>query len=565
MRSSARLTLFLLIALFAPLVPAFAQDASVFPLSADLYILTSENRVLRIDATSGEQTLVSPEGQPVAAFNIAPGGGWYAYRTLDNQAVIVAALTTMSGFVVAFDQPLPEGAGAQSVAWSPDGAQLAYTVPEGVQVAALSASGMGEVATTLIEGGPWASVRWADASTLIAIDFAGALTQISAGEGTWQVETVSSAPEPDAPVEASLTPDGVQLGDGQIVPGTAGALAFDWGPLPLPELPQGTLPANLYFLAADDAGTAQVWELPTSGELARAVTRSGQAIVDYAIAAERVAYVTETELRFGALDGSDAQSLATLVSGRVRPSVGENGDASQIAFSDDRGLWTIPADGSQPPRLLVQNMLDDDPATLRVYMRPRWNSDETQLLVTVGLYEGAMLGVVDIGTGAVTEVQASTAQGQWTVDGRVAASSGAIGYSTPGLYVFDPAAPEAEPVTLLDASAPVFDARQTADGAWAVIAGTNAGMGPQWIRLLTGTAESGIIPTYDETIGAFLEEPVLAPAAGLDAIPTMATGLRNVTFGPDGVWGDPVVADLSTGETWQVPAPGQVSLLKWAH
>src|SRR5690606_6717342 len=107
--------------------------------------------------------------------------------------------------------------------------------------------------------------------------------------------------------------------------------------------------------------------------------------------------------------------LATLVSGRVRPSVGVNGDASQIAFSDDRGLWTIPADGSQPPRLLVQNMLDDGPATRRGYMDPRWHCDETQLLVTVGLYEGAMLGVVDIGTGAVTEVQA---YGTGPVDGR---------------------------------------------------------------------------------------------------------------------------------------------------
>src|SRR5690606_41269016 len=96
MRHLARLTLFLLAALLAlaPAAPGRAQDASVYPLPADLYILTSENRLLRIDAETGEQTVVSPEGQPVAAFDISPDGGWYAYRTLDNQAVIVASLTS---------------------------------------------------------------------------------------------------------------------------------------------------------------------------------------------------------------------------------------------------------------------------------------------------------------------------------------------------------------------------------------------------------------------------------------------------------------------------------------
>lgn len=114
----ALMALSALMALLAqvPLAPAHAQDASVFPLPADLYILTSEQRVLRIDAVTGEQTPVSPEGQPVAAFDIAPGGGWYAYRTLDTQAVIVSALSGLSGFVVEFDQPLPAGDAGQSVA-----------------------------------------------------------------------------------------------------------------------------------------------------------------------------------------------------------------------------------------------------------------------------------------------------------------------------------------------------------------------------------------------------------------------------------------------------------------
>lgn len=564
MRHIARLTLFLLAALLAlaPAAPGRAQDASVFPLPADLYILTSENRVLRIDAETGEQTPVSPEGQPVGAFAIAPGGGWYAYRTLDNHAVIVASLSSMNGFVAAFDEPLPQSAGMQAIAWSPDGTRVAYTIPQGVRVVELLTPGMGELSMALIEGA-WTGVYWADASMIIATGADGA-ARLSAGEETWRVEAEPATPEPTLTVESALTPEGVQLGDGQIVPSTAGALAFDWGLLPLPELPQGILPAALYFLARDESGIAQVWELPASGEALRPVTASAQPVVDYTVRAERVAYVTQTEVSVAALGGSLTQPLGTLSAGRVRPTVGLNADASQVAFSDDRGLWTVPADGSQPPRLIVQNTLSDDPATLRVYMQPRWNSDESALLVTIGLYEGSMLGVVSLADRAITDLMFSdTGMTQWAADGRIAARSATSMYSTPGLYLLDPAAPEAEPVTLLGTDTPVLDARQNPDGTWSVIAGATGSMGPQFARLLTGSVESGIVPAYDETVGAFIEMPILAPGGALDA-PTLAAGLRNVTYAEDGVWGEPVIADLSTGETFSVPAPGLVSRVMWA-
>src|SRR5690606_26199604 len=151
-------------------------------------------------------------------------------------------------------------------------------------------------------------------------------------------------------------------------------------------------------------------------------------------------------------------------------------DASQIAYSDDRGLWTVSVGGSQQPRLIVSHVLTDDPATLRVYMQPRWNAAETALLITIGLYEGSMLGVVSLADGAVTVLPMSAAGvPRWTADGRIAIGSPTVIYATPGLYLLDPAAPDAEPVTLAGPDTPVLDARQTPDGSWAVLTSASFG------------------------------------------------------------------------------------------
>ena len=64
-------------------------------------------------------------------------------------------------------------------------------------------------------------------------------------------------------------------------------------------------------------------------------------------------------------------------------------DASQIAYHDRRGLWTVLADGSQPPRLLLQNVLEEgDVARIRSYFNPRWSDDGARLLVGAGFTRG---------------------------------------------------------------------------------------------------------------------------------------------------------------------------------
>jgi hypothetical protein len=96
-----------------------------------------------------------------------------------------------------------------------------------------------------------------------------------------------------------------------------------------------------------------------------------------------------------------------------------------VAYSDQRGLWILPADGSDPPRLLVQSQRGDDPQNMnvneiRVYFNPRWSPDGTQLLIGIGFFEGSVLGVVDVASGEVTELgQIIASRGRWTADGRI--------------------------------------------------------------------------------------------------------------------------------------------------
>ena len=100
------LLILIIIALVMPAVAAQAQD-DLFPLPAPLYLLTSDHVILRVDPMSGAQTQISPDGQMVADFDIAPDGAWYTYRTVGEGVVIIADLNSNSGYVLEFGENPP--------------------------------------------------------------------------------------------------------------------------------------------------------------------------------------------------------------------------------------------------------------------------------------------------------------------------------------------------------------------------------------------------------------------------------------------------------------------------
>lgn len=546
--------------------PVTAQD-SAFPLPADLYILTSDFMIVRVDAANGEQTIISPPDQPVTDFAIAPDGAWYVYRTSANNAVIIAQLQDLSGFVLEFDAAMPPEPVGQSIVWSPDGSAVAYLVQEGVRIAELGAGDYGEALLSTIQGGPWTDVYWTNEGVLVR-DEAGRLTQITGEHNAWTVNSpIVSATLPQGEIAATLTNEGVMFADQRLVPGTAGALAFDWGPTPLKSDGSFEWPNNLYFLMPDDGGITQVWQL--SGEAARALTDEGTHVLNYDIALgqTQIAYTTATQLITANLDGSNRRDLAQLSTEQSFAFIDWSPDASQIAYSDKRGMWIVPADASQPPRLLLQNQREEagmqDLSEFRVYFNPRWNPDSTQLLIGVGFYEGSVLGVVDVVTGEVTELgQIIASQGRWTNDGRVVTWSASWGYETPGLYILDPANPGAPPQAILDQATPVVDATQTPAGDWTVLVSASAQMGPQFLRVMAAESLNDSFELmYDA--GGFAEMPQIAVSG--DTI--VAAGLRSITYDEArGIRaGQLVIIDMSSGETVQVDTGALVHQIQWGE
>jgi hypothetical protein len=551
---------------WAPAI-ATAQDAA-FPLPAPLYLLTSQHQVLHVDPQTGEQTVITPEGQRVLDFDIAPDGQWIVYRTTDSM-VIVSEMATGSGYVLEFDAPGPSTSGpAQTLAWSPDVTAIAYVVADGVRIAELGAGDYGAPLLSTIQG-PWIEFYWVDATTIIASDLAGKTTRISGTRDQWTVEAVSGVDVRAQPsIPSYLTAEGVWLDNQTVIPRTAGALAYDWGPPPLPVVDGLVMPDNLYYLAADAQGIAQVWQLPQTGDALRPLTAESVDVTAYAISPDQreIAYITADKLIITDLDGADRRSVATLQTGDLPPSLDWNRTGTQLAFNDGRGVWTVPADGSQPQRVLATNQPPDNqtgPVDVQLYIDPRWSPGDTRVLVGIAHWEGGGLGVIDVATGNITLLpNLSGSQGRWTADGRVLLWESYWGYVAPGLFVVDPANPDAQPIPVLDPGTPVMDVIQRDHGDWFVLLGSAPQDGPQYVHVLSAASLDGPFqPVAGNGAGGFANSPRLVVP---DSSASLVAGLRGLTYTNQGqARGDLVIVNMSTGETDQIRTNGPVWNVTW--
>lgn len=559
--------------LLALVAPVWAQEGA-FPLPAPLYILTAQHELIAVDPINGGQTVLSQPGQPIADFDIAPDGEWYVYRSPANNAVIVARLDGGSGYVLEFADAAPPASGpAQTIAWSPDAGRIAYLIPEGVRVAEL---GVGEYGSPVFDTlqGAWVELYWADATTLIVSDASGKVTRITGTAGRWALTPAPEIPaRPQPPVLSYLAAQGVVREGNLVVPGTAGALAFDWGPLPSPatDVPGSALalPADLIFVAADARGTPQVWRAAQAGGALVTLTAETAPVLRYDLApdGERIAYTTADALVVARLDGGDRRSLATLQPGAWPPRPAWSPDGTRIAYHDGRGLWVVPADGSSPPRLIVQSTPYAEnvaPVNVRVYFDPRWSQDGRLLLAGIGYWEGTGVGIFDAQTGAAI-YQAGTPTGAaiWADDGRILTWGSFWGYSTPGLFALDPAAgPNAEPVPLLPVGTPVLDVTADSARVWYVLTTSTPELGPQYLRVLAAPALSGPYAPLAGGAGGFASVPTLG--VGIPGGPVIAAGLRHMTYGDDGrPRGELFLIDMRTGQTLQVRTFGPVSEVHW--
>jgi len=161
----------LLFILLLGITLAVSAQSDGFDLPTDLYILLNEGMVQRYGLGAEGATTVTPEGDFVIDFAVAPDGNWIAYRTekgitladMNNPNQIKVLLET----VATADFP-PLRQGGQTMTWSTDGSQLAYTTLSGVRIA--FNLGTNNVTFTNITTTPVRHIAWSPNGTYLAVE-----------------------------------------------------------------------------------------------------------------------------------------------------------------------------------------------------------------------------------------------------------------------------------------------------------------------------------------------------------------------------------------------------------
>lgn len=142
-----------------------------FNLPTDLYILLNEGIVQRYGLGAEGTTIVTPTTDFVIDFAVAPDDNWIAYRTESGITLADMAnpnqIRVLLESVITADFP-PIRQGGQTMTWSNDGTQLAYTTTSGVRVALNL--GTNQVVFTNILTSPVKHLSWSPNGTFLAIE-----------------------------------------------------------------------------------------------------------------------------------------------------------------------------------------------------------------------------------------------------------------------------------------------------------------------------------------------------------------------------------------------------------
>jgi len=161
------------------------------------------------------------------------------------------------------------------------------------------------------------------------------------------------------------------------------------------------LPVGAFYLAADENGIIQLWRLGPEPQM---LTNAAESLVDFGLNpdATSAAYTSSGQVWLQPFDGSEPVALVTLQSAAAAHPVLSS---THLAYADN-GVWIMPLDGSEEPRLLVQNVMMEgiDNAYDHYYEPYRFVDEENSLILTILLWEGYTVGIIDLNSGTVQEL-----------------------------------------------------------------------------------------------------------------------------------------------------------------
>jgi Tol biopolymer transport system component len=175
------------------------------------------------------------------------------------------------------------------------------------------------------------------------------------------------------------------------------------------------LPSPLYFLS-DAEGTNQIWRMESDGTTVAQITHETAAVDSYDVspADGTIAFVSSRQLFLMRPDGADRRLVADFGEGRWgAPRFSPDG--SLLAYAAEGIRLYEPATGSD--RLLRANGSGESVAGVAVLSPRAWSPDGRNLLVSIGYYEGAELGILSVADGEVTARAPLADMYAWKNDG----------------------------------------------------------------------------------------------------------------------------------------------------
>jgi Tol biopolymer transport system component len=200
------------------------------------------------------------------------------------------------------------------------------------------------------------------------------------------------------------------------------------------------LPAPLYFLS-ERSGSRQIWRMETDGKTLVQITNEPGPVDSYALspADGSVAYVSLHQLLIVRRDGTDRRIVADFGEGYGGAPAWSPGGV--LAYAHEGIRLYDPATGED--RLLRANGSGESMGSIANFSPRVWSPDGSKLMVTIGYYEGAELGILEVGDGSLSGRAPLSEMTAWKNDSSgfflASASYPEMVGSEPGLWFTGPA------------------------------------------------------------------------------------------------------------------------------
>ena len=301
-------------------------------------------------------------------------------------------------------------------------------------------------------------------------------------------------------------------GDGLTLP-VGDAVAYSWGPNPLPDAVNVILPADAYFITPDSSDIPQVWQLSRQGSTARPITHAAAEVLRYALAADgsQIVYASGGQLwRQSTTQNTPPQPLADLPDGIGGLAL--SADGTQVAFTtgNSGAVWLVPEGGAA-------QKLDIPAPPSAVFGNPSFNRDGSALLLSLNANQyPSQLIAVDLMAVPPVRLEVGVADsGVWLNDGGLLAWSDGGGLNeTPGvttLYRADPSAPAVlRTLAIIPAPVRILGLREVAAGRARLLLGFLQA-GPRAVNVVEMDTLSGAFTPAASGGGGFMVFPQLSP------------------------------------------------------